>query len=441
MGASVNTSIRGVSIFQSRSDASRERVRRVASGALLGLLTLGLLEVGRSAAVGQEALRASLAGSDAATARTRAITSVGHHNLELGPVMFRFAAGLGTEYNSNVHNRNTNPEDDIIFRPSIGTGMFWPVSDKNMLFINADFGYSAYVNNPELSRLYINPGTEVSFDVYLKDLVINLHVRPTLTQSANQDPTVSGTGDFAQFQNTVGASVLWDMNDLILHFGYDHNNYWGLTSASRDRDGSTDLFYLSAGLRVKPELTVGLDLGAGWIEYTSDRFPDAFQASFGGFTRYTLSDLMNVRLNVGYVVYSPDNTGDFTGLEDTGALYVQLALTHRVNEHLSYVLSGRQGFDISFYGGTFETYGAELGLNWHVLKKITLSTPFRFQHSTPIAAVEPAFIYYGGGIRAGREITEKLDAGVRFSAYVKDSESDVFSYTVFLVGLDLRYRF
>lgn len=389
----------------------------------------------------QEALRSSLAGSDAAQARKQAITSLGHHNLKAGPVMFRFVAGLGTEYNSNVNYQDTDPEGDVIIRPSVGTGMFWPVSDKNMLFVNANFGYSAYINNSQLSRLYITPGTELSFDIFLKDLVINLHDRPSLSQYSYQDPTVSGTGNYAQFQNTVGASGLWDLNDLVVSFGYDHNNYWGLTSASSERDGYSDLFYLSAGLHLKPELTAGIDLGASWIDYTDDAYPDAFQASAGGFARYILSDLMNVRLNLGYVNYAPESTFAYPDLQNSGLFYLQLALTHRLNEYLNYVLSASRGYQISFYGGTYETFDVRLGMDWHVLKKITLSTPFSFQHSAPVVATEPPFNYYGGGIRAGREITEKLNAGVNFNVYVKDSDSASFSYTVFLVGLDLRYRF
>lgn len=366
---------------------------------------------------------------------------MGHHNLELGPVMFRFATDLGTEYNSNVLNRNTDPEGDLIIRPGVTTGIFWPVSDKNTLFVNANFGYQAYVNNPQLNRLYINPGTEISFDVYMKDLVINLHVRPTLSQQSNQDPTLSNTGDFAQFQNTVGASGLWDLNDILIRFGYDHVNYWGLTSASRDRDGSSDLFYLSAGLMLKPELTVGLDLGAGWLNYTSDLFPDAFQASIGPFTRYILSDHMNLRLNAGYVIYSPDDTSALVGLENSDALYVQLALTHRLNQYISYVLSGQQGFDISFYSGTYKSYSAALAVNWHVLRNIALSTSMQFTHSEPIAANQPEFNHYGGGIRASRAITKHLNAGLSFNGYVKNSAVDTFSFTVFRIGADFQYQF
>ena len=436
-----STLIGRAAIYRTASRSGQNNTHVTASIGWGWLLMAGLCGACLPQLSAQEALRASLAGSDAAEVRKRAVTTVGYHNLKAGPVMFRFTTGLGTEYNSNVNYQNENPEGDVIFRPSVGTGIFWPVSDKNMLFVNANFGYSAYVNNSQLSRLYVSPGTEISFDIYLRDLVINFHDRPYLSQYAYQDPTVSGTGDFAQFQNTIGGSGLWDLQDVIVSFGYDHNNYWGLTSSSQQRDGSTDLFYLSSGLRVKPELTVGLDLGAGFFDYTAATYPDAFQASFGGFARYILSDLMNVRLNAGYVIYSPDNTGIFSGLEDSDLLYLQLAVQHRVNHYLNYVLSGSRGFQISFYGGSYETYDVSLGLSWNVLKRISLSTPFSFRHSEPVIASEAPFNYYGGGIRLGREITGKLDGGLTFSVYVKDSEIETFSYTVFLAGLDLRYRF
>ncbi len=415
---------------------------RPARGPWMPAAGIGLaLLAGACDASAQEALQASLADTDSAQARRQAIINLGRQNLKLGPVRLRFEAGLGTEFNSNVNNRNENPESDLIFRPSVRTRAAWPVSDKNLLYLDVGVGYSAYVSNTELSRYYLEPGTELSFDLFIKDLVINFHDRPSLSQYAYTDPTVSGTGDYAQFENTVGASVLWDLNEAQLKVGYDHVNYWELTSAGNRGDGSTELTYLSAGLEVQPELWTGIDLGASWISYDSGQYPDAFQGSVGGFARYIVSDLMNVRLNAGYVTYSPDNSGAFAGLEDTGTWYAQLALNHRVNQYVSYVLSAQQGFSVSFYGGTYETYGAALTPNWHVLRKITLSTPLTYEHSTGVTGSEPEFDYYGAGLIASRPLMERLNASAYVNGYVKDSALATASYTVWVVGVGLRYAF
>src|SRR5439155_18097119 len=165
-----------------------------------------------SSVYAQETLRMSLAGAEAAEARRKAASTLGYYNLKLGPAALRFGSSLGVEFNDNVNNAATNAEADVSFRPALNAQLLWPVTDQNSLNLNVGAGYSVYVQHPKLDQVFLTPGSELSFDIYAGNFWINLHDRVSITDNAYQDPTVSGTGDYEQFQNALGISATWDLN-------------------------------------------------------------------------------------------------------------------------------------------------------------------------------------------------------------------------------------
>ena len=135
---------------------------------------------------GQEALRLSMAGDLAAESQHKAQSSLGYYNLLAGPTAWRFSSSLGMEFNDNVR-LETNGVSDLIARPSVSAQMHWPLTPKNSLDFSLSAGYSAYFQNQDLSRFFINPGSGFSFDVFVKDCKINLHDRITITQNAYEN--------------------------------------------------------------------------------------------------------------------------------------------------------------------------------------------------------------------------------------------------------------
>ncbi len=55
-----------------------------------------------------------------------------------------------------------------------------------------------------------------------RDFRINLHDRFSLQQDPTDEIQLSNVADYGRFENTVGVSVLWDLNKAVLTFGYDH---------------------------------------------------------------------------------------------------------------------------------------------------------------------------------------------------------------------------
>jgi hypothetical protein len=389
----------------------------------------------------QEALRASLASADAAAARRQAITRVEYYNVKLGDMTWRFTGGFGVEFTDNANLSDSDPESDVILSPTLGANMRWPITDKNALNLNLGVGYSYYQKDDTKNRWFLNPGTELSFDLYVGDFVFNLHDRPSLNQYAYQNASVSGTGDYSEFQNTVGIAGRWDLNKAEANFGYDHNNYMSMNSTTQSRDGSSDVVYISAGAEVRPEIQVGVDSGAGLIQYRDTVSPDAIQWNAGLYTRFLASQYLNFKINVGYTAYDPDDVGLFALLPTSTAIYLNLEVRHRLNQYVDYSLTGGRGVNVSFNGRAYENYYADLNVTWHVLHKITVGTPFRWEQGTDVYGPGNPFSQYQTGILFGRNLTEKLSGSVGYRLVVRDGETRSGDYVVRSMSLNLNYRF
>jgi hypothetical protein len=409
-------------------------------------LFLGLLTVAR----GQEAVRMSIASAEAAEARSKAASTIGYYNLKLGPTAWNFGAGLGVQYNSNVNNVESNPEGDFIFSPQINTRMVWPVSDQNSINLALGAGYSAYVNNPNLDRFFITPGSELSFDLYAGDFWINLHDRFSITENSYQDPTVAGTGQYSQFQNALGVATTWDLNKAIVRVGYDHVNYESLSGGNGQNSGGqpsgySEVFSASAGYALKPGMLLGVELGGSLINYTTTTtnqpYSNANQWNVGGFYDTPVSEYIHFTAHAGYTVYSPEAGGAATASSEFSGMYADIDIRHRVNQYMEYTLSGGRTLNIAFYGGTVDQYFVTWQGNWKILQKVTLGTSFSYVHGTDLYTGGETYDQYGPGISLSRPITAKLSTSLGYQFYLRDSNLPDRNYIVNVVSLNLNYAF
>lgn len=403
------------------------------------LLLLGLA----TAASGQEAVRMSMAGAAAAAAQRRAASTLGYYNLKLGPTAWNFGAGLGMEYNSNVNYTQDDPQGDFLFRPQINAGMLWPLTDQNSLNLTLGAGYWLYASHTELNRLFLTPDSGLSFDVYVKDFRINFHDRFSITEYSYQDPTLAGTGDYSLLENALGTWVLWDLNQALLRFGYDHVDYVSLGSDTSRPDGVSEVASLSAGYAPKPGMVTGLEMGGGLLSYSGENtfYDDATQWNVGGFYDAQLSQYLHLAAHVGYTVYAPDANQQTTLDTEFSGMYAELDLNHRINEYVSYTLSGGRTVNLAYYGGTVEEYFARLSAGWNIFYKITLTTSLSYEYGTQLSGFAETFDRYGIGIRLGRYITSKLSASLGYQFYLRQSDLPNRDYDLNIASLNLNYRF
>lgn len=424
----------------------------------LRLLALGLLTFAPGKLCGQEATRLSMAGADAAEAQHQAASTIGYYNLRLGDLALRFTAGTGVEYNDNIHLSSTHREGDEIFTPSLDMDIHLPVTEKNSLDVSIGAGYSAYLNNPDMNQFFITPGSGLFYNLYVGDFVINLHERISVTENGYQNPAVNDGGNNAMLQNTVGTSVTWDLNQVVLTAGYDHGNSMSIGTSQGIPDSATDNVFVNAGVHVRPELTVGVEAGGSAVTYSQPGkgvtpTPDTKQWSVGGFTKVQISQYMNVELHAGYSELLPGNTATIlnntnnintTNTLNTGSsggLYFGLSLTHRVNQWLDYSLSADRSQDLQTSGQPYTTETVRFTPNWKFFEKYSLSTPFWWTQGTQYYGQATTYDQYGGGLNVGRQITEKLSSSLTYQYVQETSALASLNYTVNTISLNFDYRF
>jgi hypothetical protein len=403
------------------------------------VLVIGLV----TAASAQEAVRQSMAGAEAAEARRRAAATPGYYDLKLGPTAWKFDMGLGVDYNNNVQYVESNPESDVIFRPQINTWLVWPVSERNSISLALGAGYSAYVLNPGLSRFFITPDSDLSFDLYAGDFWINLHDRFSITENTYQDPTVVGTGDYSLLENALGMTTVWDLNKAILRFNYDHVNYNVLRGTQNRPDAESEVSSLFAGYAPKPGILLGPEVGGSLLHYTGGTtlYNDASQWNIGALYETQVSEYVHFRGSGGYTVYSPEPGQVSSVASDYSGFYALLVLTHRVNRFLDYSLNGGRTITSEYQGGTVDLYNVSLQANWRILRKMSLGTGFVYNHGKQLPPFPEIFDQYGPRIALSRPLSSKLSGSLAYQCYWRDSNQPGRNYFVSIVSLDFRYAF
>lgn len=395
-------------------------------------------------ACGQEALRNSIAGDVAAESQRQAENSIGYYNLLLGPTTWRFSSGLEMDYDDNVRLQQQDPEGDFIFRPNLNTQMHWPVTEQNSLDLSLGIGYSAYLKEQDLDQVYINPGSGLSFDIYIGDFKINLHDRINITENAYQNTGTGGNQNLVSLQNTAGASGSWDLNEAVVMFGYDHASYISLSQGQQQPDSASDNLFANAGFRVRPELLIGLEAGGALINYdqsNSQTTPNAKQWNTGAFASAQISDYMSVRLDAGYTRYLPDTMSSNSLASDASGFYFQFSLSHRVNQFLNYSMSAGRSTDLQSYGQPQTYYFARFQPNWNILNKYSISTPFSWQEGTQVYNSAADYDQYSLGLNVSRSLTQKLSGGLSYQFVKETSSQSTLNYTVNIVSLNFSYQF
>jgi len=391
-------------------------------------------------AFAQEAFRASLAGQDAAEAKQRALANQ-HFNVRLGPVSMRFQAGLTTEATDNVRNSSTDEQPDLSFRPQVNTVAIWPVTTKNTLFLSMGLGYAKYLEATEYDGLFIVPGSDVSFDLYVQDMIINFHDRFSFSQDVTGDPTVSGIGGLDRFENTVGVSATWDLNKMLVNASYDYSIYIPTKDLYSTLSRGSHLFNTSGALVINPTTLAGLQLFGGLTDYDEDLYSDNQHAGVGAFVSSQLSQYSRLRASVGYVNYFFDPSLSVTNSQTLDGIYLDLAFNQRLNTYFSHSISiGRQLQAGYSSDGVELVYFRHYGV-WKLFRKTSVTTSLSYEYFKEDRQQPEKGNRYGAGLGLSRVLTRKLTGSLRYSFYYKDSDIDAHDYTQNRLVVDLVYRF
>jgi len=392
----------------------------------------------------QESVRPSLTGATASEARRAVFRSKPNYNLKAGPVIFDLRGGLEIEFNDNVNLSDDNREADLILRPRLLLNSFWQITPLNALSLDVGISYAKYFNEQGLdaNSVLIAPNSQLSFDIFVGDFRINLHDRFSILQDPLDEITLSEVGDFTRFQNTAGVSVLWDLNDVKLVFGYDHYTFHALTDNFSFLDRSEEQFTFSAAFLLSDATTVGIDAGAAIIDYDEDFNNDGVSLQAGAFYETQISNYLRLRLAAGYQAIDFDTGGSNGDTSDYGGPYANVTIAHRLNAYVTQTLSvgyeTRLGLTSNFVELAFVRYSA----GWRINRHITLNGDAYYEDSNESSDfLSEKARRFGTGLGFDYQLTKKLLVGARYQFSVKDSNLPERDYYQNRLALNFTYDF
>lgn len=428
--------------FSSLHSAYRPQSKSTSWFRLVAITTLA-----SSSVHGQEALQQSLAGQAAAEARQRNWANL-PYNFRKGDFRLLTTPSLGLDWNSNIRLSDVDRESDFILRPMLRIGASYPVTAHNLLTLNVGIGYDHYFSNSDLSGLRISSGSEIAFDVFIKDFRIDFHNRFDYTLDGANRSDVADTGLYGGFENTAGVTVDWDLQDLILTLGYDHTIFIASDDTFTSNDRSTDQVVTRAGFKLRPDLTAGAEGSLTFTSYDEDTLNDNFSYSIGAYASWYPSAALEIRPRVGYNAYSFDQTSRYLPAEDQGATYFGLTITHRPTDVISYSVSAGHELRLGSQSDMTEVIYVRPAATWRIIENLDIQTTLFYEHGQQDLVnlanlpTDESYDWYGGSIALGYPIAKRFHASLsyRLAQRSSDVQGATRDYTQHTIGLLLTYR-
>src|SRR5687767_11466786 len=265
-------------------------------------------------------VRESIAGERAAEALKAFIEAeVKQYNLRYGPVRFRAGARLGVSYTDNVFY-SSERQDDFVITPEVTLGALWPVTERNALRVSLGLGYEWYLKNSVLNgdAPLVNPGSELSFHIFVADFRIRLHERFSYQESLFfhsfagdnvQFYNFNDVGKFSRFDNQAGFHVDWDLNRLLVSASYNHENFISMTSSFDYLTRVSEWVTASGGFSLGDQAQAGLEAQASLHDYEEESvLSDSWRTRVGPFVEMKSKAKIGVRAGAGFDMSQYDET-------------------------------------------------------------------------------------------------------------------------------------
>jgi hypothetical protein len=389
----------------------------------------------------QDALRYSVAGSEAAESRARALEGQ-PYLVDWGPGKLIPTASLRLEATDNVELTEENREADLSIRPEVGVLSIWPLSERNLLTFDLAVGYTMYAGDTRNDQLTIRPGSQVSLDLYLHDFRFNLHNRMHYSLDPLEQGAVSGSAEYGGFYNTLGASAFWHLTELILSTGYDH--FWFLSDSDQYDylSRNTDSVFARATVTRHTALEFGGEAALGMNRYREQVLNDSLNASVGGFVDWKPTAHLSLDFRGGYTAYHFRETGIVGPAPDQSGFYFSLGTRHRINSYLVQELGTGRRIDLGVNADLQDVWSVRYSLSWRFHPKHVLSPRLFYEHGEEQGGLlEERYDRIGFGLELSHRFLPKLEGRLGYGFTAKDSHLEGRDYYQNRVSLTFAYHF
>lgn len=405
---------------------------------------------------GQENSWQSLAGEASAMSRKVSPEKI-DYNLEVGPVLMKFNAGLINGYSSNLQLTNSAGKGSAYSTPSLTCNLSWPITDLNILTFGMQGGYSYYWQAPQDQSpggFFLSPTSALKGDFYVDDFKFTPSDAFSLQQNPNQATELSGVSRLSLFQNNLGLLVTWDASaDLLITGGASIFTVKALNSSTNnylDRNALSPSF--SVQYSVSPSLAAGINGSAQFNRYQTpaalsangtvqgQNNSDLFQV--GPFVHHQISEYITIDFDLGYLwgTYEklPTNQGPYPS-----TFYLDFLWRHVLNEYMTYNITANRIQQPSVSNGItfFTQWTFGFSPTWKIIDQLTLATPVSALIGEQSGSNGQKIQNYSASINLGYQIMEKLSSNLGFNYLIKDSNQPNQGYTQWNASLGFTYDF
>lgn len=410
------------------------------------VLLLAVAVVFGGQAQAQEALQNSIAGQANADSRAKQMQQP-DYTFKYGDFQTLLTATAQAQWNDNVNLSKTNKLDDYILTPSLHVTSSYPLTQKNVLFLDISIGYSRYLKHANLSTVDINSssGTGLSFDIGIKDVTINLHDWIRYTQDGAQNGTVANTSNYGTFDNTIGLSADWALNQVTLSAGYDHENVIATKSEFDSTTHASDLFFARAGFKVHPQVTLGLESTAALTTYDKNLLNNNNAYTAGAYVQFVPGSAMQLTARAGYTTYQFQQTSTTIQAGNPNSYYAGLNLSHQPLDWLEYSIQAGHEVRLGTMSDLTEDWYFRPNITWKFIRGVAFNTGFFYEHGRQgygdtAGALTENYDWYGGTFSVDHEITRRFSAGINYRLTLRSSDIPNNEYAQNVLGVYLTYH-
>jgi Putative beta-barrel porin 2 len=436
--------------FAGKASESRKAVtdRRMGSCPFYLCITI-LLPLAAAPAMAQEALQNSLAGEAAASSRSQQFQSSQgrEYTFKYGDYQMLLQPSLGVDWNDNVYLSHNNALNDYILEPALHITASYPVSQRDLLYLDVTVGYDRYLLHPALSTFELNAssGTGLSFDLAIKNFTINLHDWLSYVQDSAQSATVANTANYGTFQNTAGLSGTWNLDQVLLSLGYDHQNVFSTSAQYNDLDRAAEMLVARAGFQVHPKVTVGLESTASFTTYDEAVFNNNQAYTIGPYAEFRSGKYLRLSARGGYATYQFQRTSATVQTSNQNTWYAGLNLSDQLRPSMHYSLEGGREEELGDLSDLMEDWYARLNINWKIIKSLDVTTGFFYEHGNQgvgnvAGNFTETFDWYGGTLSLQHALTSRITLGLNYRLTLRSSSIADDGYAQNLVGLQITYH-
>jgi hypothetical protein len=425
-------------------------------GGRLGLAASILLAARMSFA--QESLRSSLAGDAAAEAESQQIGAV-RYTYAAGDFRLLVVPSVGIDFNDNINLSENAGESDFILRPQLGLTGAYPVTQNNLLSFSAGVGYDDYLEHSQYSTWRLTTGSWLSFDMYVKDFRLDFHDDFSAVEDPGAQAALAGTAQYGVFNNTSGLTATWDLEDVVLTFGYDHLISLATTGPFSYLDRSAELPLIRAGFRFDSRLTAGIEGSAAFTRYDQSVLNDNQNYSGGVYADWSPDESLHIQPRVGYGIYQFQHTSQSDQIyflspfipsttvqtADQNSWYADLSVSHQVTKLVGYGLSAGHKTQLGIQSDLVEDTYVRPNITWMLFKDLNLNTSFFYDHGNQGAGnlsgnFPETYDWYGGGFLLSYELMKRLLVSLNYRLTLRSSDVPQRGYAQNIVGIKFSYQ-